>query len=165
MTRSGAVLKRAAGERRMTVAAILRAKGPDVVTLGRGAAVGEAAALLAEHRIGAVPVVGDSAEPGGSGKVLGVFSERDVIACLAEHGAAALDRRVGDAMTAPAVTVGPDDPVIGALSLMTRRRVRHLPVVDGGRLVGIVSIGDLVKYRIDGIEADAAAMRSYIQSA
>ena len=148
----------------MTVAVILRAKGPEVVTLAGHATVGEAAAMLAERRIGAAPVVADEAGTNG-GAVLGVFSERDVIACLAEHGAAGLDRSVADVMTAPAVTVGPDEPVIGALSLMTRRRVRHLPVTDGGRLVGIVSIGDLVKYRIDRIEADAAAMRSYIQSA
>jgi CBS domain-containing protein len=68
-------------------------------------------------------------------------------------------------MTAPAITVSPAEPAIGALSLMTRRRVRHLPVIEGGRVIGVVSIGDLVKYRIDRIEADAEAMRSYIQSA
>ena len=68
-------------------------------------------------------------------------------------------------MTAPAVTVDPSDSVLGALSLMTRRRIRHLPVVQDGRVIGIVSIGDLVKYRIERIEADAAAMRDYIQQA
>ena len=94
-----------------------------------------------------------------------MFSERDVIRILAERGAAALDAPVTDAMTAPAITTEPAVPVLGALSLMTRRRVRHLPVVEGGALIGIVSIGDLVKYRIDRIEADAAAMRDYIQSA
>jgi len=84
---------------------------------------------------------------------------------LLEHGAAALERTVADIMTAPAITVGPDEAVIGALSLMSKRRIRHLPVVEGNRIVGMVSIGDLVKYRIDRIEADAEAMRSYIQSA
>ena len=142
----------------MTIAAILNSKGHEVVTIPAGARVREAVALLAERRIGAVPVV-----EGGS--VAGVFSERDVIYALAAEGASALDKTVGEAMTAPAVTVEPKDAALSALSLMTRRRVRHLPVLDGGRMIGVVSIGDLVKYRSDRIEADAAAMRDYIQSA
>lgn len=142
----------------MTIATILRDKGDAVTTIAAGASVAEALALLADKRIGAVPVMQD-------GAVAGIFSERDVIHCLATHGAAGLERSVGDVMTAPAITVSRDEAVLGALSLMTRRRIRHLPVVDDGRLVGLVSIGDLVKYRIDRIEADAAAMRSYIQSA
>ena len=142
----------------MTIAAILGGKGRDVVSVTPGHTVLEAVALLGERRIGALPVVeGDS--------VLGVFSERDVIHCLREGDTAALGRTVGEVMTAPAVTVAPGDAVIGALSLMTQRRIRHLPVMDGDRLVGLVSIGDLVKYRIDRIEADAAAMRDYIQQA
>jgi len=141
----------------MTIAAILKGRG-EVVTLTAQTSVTTAAALLARHRIGAAPVmIGE--------EIAGVFSERDVISGLADHGTASLDRAVGEVMTAPAVTVAPDDSVIGALSLMTRRRIRHLPVTEGGRLVGIVSIGDLVKYRIERIEADAAAMRAYIQSA
>ena len=88
-----------------------------------------------------------------------------MIRVLAGDGAAALDRPVADVMTAPAITAAPDQPVLGALTVMTRRRVRHLPVVDADGVIGIVSIGDLVKYRIDRIEADAAAMRDYIQSA
>jgi CBS domain-containing protein len=146
------------GESAMTIAAILNSKGHEVVTIAAAASVREAVALLAERRIGAVPVTDD-------GAVVGVFSERDVIYGLASAGAAVLDRTVGEVMTAPAVTVEPKDAALAALSLMTRRRVRHLPVVDGGRMVGVVSIGDLVKYRIDRIEADAAAMRDYIQSA
>lgn len=142
----------------MTIAAILKTKGGEVVSLGPDATVAEAVALLAERRIGAVPVMRGE-------EVAGIFSERDVIGCLQAHGPAALVRRVGDVMTAPPRTVTPDEPVIGALSLMTRRRIRHLPVIEAGRLVGFVSIGDLVKYRIDRIEADAAAMRDYIQSA
>ena len=142
----------------MTIAAILTIKGGEVVSLPPDASVADAVALLAERRIGAVPVMeGD--------RVAGIFSERDVIHCLRAHGEAALGRRVGEVMTAPAQTVGPADAVLAALSLMTRRRIRHLPVLDGERLVGFVSIGDLVKYRIDRIEADAAAMRDYIQSA
>ncbi|HEU0044187.1 CBS domain-containing protein [Sphingomonas sp.] len=142
----------------MTIAAILRDKGPDVVSIGPDASVADAVKLLSERRIGAVPVVED-------GAVAGIFSERDVIHCLQAKGAAALDGSVREAMTAPAISVAPEQPVIGALSLMTQRRIRHLPVVADGALVGFVSIGDLVKYRIDRIEADAAAMRDYIQSA
>lgn len=142
----------------MTIAAILKTKGDAVVTLPPSATVAGAVALLAEKSIGAAPVIeGD--------RVVGVFSERDVMHCLAARGAAALQLAVGEVMTAPARTVSPEDSVIGALSLMTRRRVRHLPVLDEDRLVGFVSIGDLVKYRIDRIEQEAEAMRSYIQSA
>jgi CBS domain-containing protein len=142
----------------MTIAAILAGKGRDVISITTHQNLGEAVALLAERRIGAVPVM-------DGGQVVGIFSERDVIHALSDHGADALDRKVGDVMTSPAITVGPSEAVIGALSLMTRRRIRHLPVVEGGRVIGVVSIGDLVKYRIDRIEADAEAMRSYIQSA
>ncbi|QNE32921.1 CBS domain-containing protein [Sphingomonas sp. NBWT7] len=142
----------------MTIAAILRTKGHDIVSVSPDETVRGAIALLASRRIGAVPVIEGRA-------VSGVFSERDVIYCLKDGDTAVLDRAVRDVMTAPALTVSPDDSVIGALSLMTRRRIRHLPVVDGGRVVGIVSIGDLVKHRIDRIEADAAAMRDYIQQA
>jgi CBS domain-containing protein len=141
----------------MTIEAILHNKGSDVVAIAHTATVAEAVALLAERRIGAVPVLdGES--------VAGIFSERDVIHALAQHGPAALDRAVGDVMTAPAITVTRQEAALGALSLMTRRRIRHLPVVEEGRMIGLISIGDLVKYRIDRIEADAEAMRSYIQS-
>ncbi|QNQ08746.1 CBS domain-containing protein [Sphingomonas alpina] len=142
----------------MTIAAILGGKGREVISVTTQQSVREAVALLAQRRIGAVPVM-DGAN------VVGIFSERDVIHGLEAHGAAALDARVGDVMTSPAITVGLSEAVIGALSLMTRRRIRHLPVVQDGQVVGVVSIGDLVKYRIDRIEADAEAMRSYIQSA
>ena len=142
----------------MTIAAILGGNDRDVISTTAAVSVRDAVALLAQKRIGAVPVMdGD--------QVVGVFSERDVIHALAAQGAAALDATVGDVMTSPAITVGPSEAAIGALSLMTRRRIRHLPVIDGGRVVGIVSIGDLVKYRIDRIEADAEAMRAYIQQA
>jgi CBS domain-containing protein len=142
----------------MTIAAILGGKGQDVITISGACTVREAVALLAERRIGAVPVT----EGGG---VAGIFSERDVIYCLQREGAGALDRPVSDVMTAPAITVTRDEPVIAALALMTRRRIRHLPVVEGGALLGFVSIGDLVKYRVEKIEAEASQMRAYIQSA
>lgn len=142
----------------MTIAAILGGKGREVVSVTAHQTVAEVVKLLAGRRIGAVPVMEGP-------NVVGIFSERDVIHALEAHGAAALNAKIGDVMTAPAITVGPSEPVIGALSLMTQRRVRHLPVIEGGRVIGVVSIGDLVKYRIDRIEADAAAMRDYIQSA
>ncbi|QDZ08379.1 CBS domain-containing protein [Sphingomonas panacisoli] len=140
----------------MTIATILSGKGAEVTTITAAHSVADAVKLLAERRIGAVPVLKD-------GAVAGIFSERDVIHCLANDGAAGLARSVGEVMTAPAITVARDEAVLGALTLMTRRRIRHLPVVEGEALIGLVSIGDLVKYRIDRIEADAEAMRSYIQ--
>jgi CBS domain-containing protein len=142
----------------MTIAAILQTKSDAIWSLAPDDTLAQAVTLLAERRIGAAPVVED-------GRVVGIFSERDVIRCLAADGAAALDTRVRDAMTAPVRSVGRDEAVIGALSLMTQQRIRHLPVLDDNALVGFVSIGDLVKYRIDRIESDAAAMREYIQSA
>lgn len=143
----------------MTIAAILKGReGQEVVGIGRDASVADAIRLLADRRIGALPVL-------DAGKVVGVFSERDVVYCLAERGGAALDAQVEDVMTSPAQTVDPGQSVLGALSLMTRRRFRHLPVVDSAEsLVGFVSIGDLVKFRIEKIEAEAAAMRDYIQT-
>lgn len=142
----------------MTVKAILQTKGSKVLSITGDSSVSDAIALLSEHRIGALPVVSGD-------QVLGIFSERDVIYCVAREGAAALNRSVSDVMTAPAMTVDSDCAVLSALSLMTRRRIRHLPVVDSGALSGFISIGDLVKHRIEKIEAEAEAMRSYIQSA
>lgn len=142
----------------MTIAAILKTKGSDVLQVSPDATVLSVVALLAEKRIGCVPVV-------DKGQVIGIFSERDVVHQLGGSGPAMLDALVRDAMTAPAVTIESEMPVISALSLMTRRRIRHLPVVDDGTIVGFVSIGDLVKYRIDRIEAEAAALRDYIQTA
>ena len=142
----------------MTIAAILGGKGHEVVAVAPARSVSEAVRLLAERRIGAVPVIDGDA-------VLGIFSERDVIHCLERDGAAALERRVAEVMTSPAITVGPAESILGALALMTQRRIRHLPVIEGGRCIGFVSIGDLVKHRIDRIESEAEAMRSYIQSA
>ncbi len=142
----------------MTIAAILSGKGSDVVSIAGDRTVAEAVALLAERRIGAVPVMDGDA-------VAGIFSERDVIHSLEQHGAAALDRPVSQVMTAPAITVTRDESILAALALMTRRRIRHLPVVERGECVGFVSIGDLVKYRIDRIESEANEMRAYIQQA
>jgi CBS domain-containing protein len=141
----------------MTIRAILSSKGGDVLSVGSDDRVSDAVALLAEKRIGALPVI-------DNGQVVGIFSERDVVYGIARNGAGALDARIGDVMTTPAMTVEPDSAVMSGLSLMTRRRIRHLPVVEGNSVVGFVSIGDLVKYRIEKIEAEAAAMRDYIAS-
>ncbi|MFM5929639.1 MAG: CBS domain-containing protein [Novosphingobium sp.] len=143
----------------MTIGRVIASRPhPEVITCNAGCTVREAIAILAEKRIGALPVTD------GDG-VIGIFSERDVVYCLASEGASALDKPVRDVMTAPAITVAPDTEVLSALALMTRRRIRHLPVTQEGRTVGFVSIGDLVKHRIDRIEADAEAMRAYIQTA
>ena len=142
----------------MTIAAILEGKGHDAITVDADMTVADAARILADKRIGAMPVT-------RGGELAGIFSERDILYCLAKEGAPALDKHVGELMTAPAITVDPTTSILAALSVMTQRRIRHLPVVDGGRLVGVVSIGDLVKHRIERIEAEANAMRTYIQSA
>ena len=142
----------------MTIGAILKARNAEIFTLRLDQNVADAVSLFATHRIGAAPVMHGE-------EVAGIFSERDVIRCLQEHGTTALGLRISEVMTTPPLTVTPDEQVMGALSLMTHRRVRHLPVVADGRLVGFVSIGDLVKFRIDQVEADAEAMRAYIQQA
>lgn len=141
----------------MTIGRIIEGRG-DVVTCETSTLVRDAVALLSDRRIGAVPVM-------ENGEIAGIFSERDVIYRLSEFGADVLDMPLGHIMTAAPVTVDPGTSVMAALSLMTRRRIRHLPVVERGRMVSFVSIGDLVKYRIDKIEGEAAAMRDYIQTA
>lgn len=142
----------------MTIRSILAARDQVVLSVGTSTLVSEAVQMLAEKRIGAMPVV-------NGGTVCGIFSERDVLYGLAREGASILERSVGDVMISPAITVDPDAAILTALSLMSRRRIRHLPVVEADKLVGFVSIGDLVKSRIDRIEAEAAAMRDYIQMA
>jgi len=138
----------------MTLAVLLRDRGP-VFHVSPDTAVRDVIALLAEKRIGAVPVIDD-------GRVEGIMSERDVIHSLSRDGPVILDWSVERVMTRPAITVDSNLPVLAGLSLMTSRRIRHLPVVESGKLVGFVSIGDLVKARIERIETEAEAMRSYI---
>lgn len=142
----------------MTITAILQGKGREVTQVRSSDTVHAVVRLLSEKRIGCVPVVDD-------GQVVGIFSERDLVHLIAREGAAVLERPVRDVMTSPAITTDDKTPVIHCLSLMTKKRVRHLPVVVNGALLGIVSIGDLVKFRIDSIESEAAALRDYIQSA
>lgn len=130
----------------------------NIVSCTHTDSVRDAVALLAGKRIGAIPVMdGD--------KVAGIFSERDVLYRLAEEGAMCLDKAVGEVMTSPAITCTADTSANGALGLMTRRRIRHLPVVDGDRMVGFISIGDIVKGRIDEVTHEAEQMRQYIQTA
>lgn len=142
----------------MTIAAVLQGKGSAVETIAADASLFDAVQRLGEKRIGALPVV-------DGGRIAGVVSERDVIYCLRNHGREALDWPVGRVMSSPAVTVDSQTDVLAALALITERRIRHLPVVERGEIRGIVSIGDLVKYRMERIEAEADAMRAYIQSA
>jgi CBS domain-containing protein len=139
----------------MSIRAILQSRDHDVISVPTEVSVTDAVALLAERRIGALPVV-------DNGKVCGIFSERDVVYGLAREGASFLSKTVADVMITPPITVSPDEGAIDSLSLMTMRRIRHLPVIEGGALVGFVSIGDIVKYRIEKIEAEAAALRDYI---
>jgi len=142
----------------MTIAAVLRGKGSNVETIGAEATLFDAVLQLGTRRIGALPVV-------EAGRITGIISERDIIYCLKDNGAEALDWPVSRVMSSPAITADLETDVLAALALMTERRIRHLPVVEGGEIRGIVSIGDLVKHRMERIEAEADAMRSYIQSA
>ena len=142
----------------MTIASVLHGKGNAVETIAGDATLFDAVRRLGEKRIGALPVV-------ESGRITGIISERDVIYCLRDHGPEVLEWQVSRVMSSPAITADSDTDVLSALGLMTQRRIRHLPVVERGEIRGIVSIGDLVKYRMERIEAEADAMRTYIQSA
>jgi CBS domain-containing protein len=142
----------------MTMTAVLEGKGSEVETISADASLFDAVRRLGEKRIGALPVVED-------GRIVGIVSERDVIYCLRDRGRDALDLPVSQVMSSPAITVDSQTQVLAALALITERRIRHLPVVERGEIRGIVSIGDLVKYRMERIEAEADAMRAYIQSA
>ncbi|TIX49131.1 CBS domain-containing protein [Alteraurantiacibacter aquimixticola] len=139
----------------MSIARIIEGRQQDIVSCTADDSVRDVAALLAERRIGALPVMDGE-------NVAGIFSERDLLYCVAREGEAVLSRSVGEVMTAPAISIDPGQSVLRALSLMTRRRIRHLPVVENGKLLGFVSIGDLVKYRMDQIEEEAEQMREYI---
>ena len=141
----------------MTIGAILHGRSGAVISARKDDNVRSVVDLLAQHRIGAVPVVEGNA-------VVGIFSERDLVRLISSYGPEALDRTLDEVMTKSPVTCDSHMVVIGALSLMTQKRIRHLPVVDDGALVGFVSIGDLVQYRIDHLEAEASAMRDYIAS-
>lgn len=140
----------------MLIAHVIRDKGALVHTLHAAATLEEAARELDAKRVGALVVID------AEGAIAGVFSERDLVREIARRGAVALSDTVGAAMSREVVTAQGDETVDECLARMTDRRVRHLPVVEEVRLVGIVSIGDLVKHRIAAAEADAAAMQAYI---
>lgn len=143
----------------MDIARLLAGRASsDVITCDVDMTMREALSILAQKRIGALPVM-------RAGEVAGIFSERDVIYCLESEGEASLSKKVGEVMTAPAITVAPSAGIDEALELMTRRRIRHLPVVENGSMCGFVSIGDLVKTQVDSLAHEAQAMRTYIQSA
>jgi CBS domain-containing protein len=139
----------------MTLASILQKREGDVIQVTPDTSVRAVVQLLADHRIGAVPVVEDD-------QVIGIMSERDLVYSLRRDGAAILEWPVERVMTRPAITVEPSVAILTGLSLMTKRRIRHLPIVESGRMIGFVSIGDLVKARIELIEGEAEAMRAYI---
>lgn len=142
----------------MTIAAILQGRDDyAIISVSPDMGVHDVLALLADKRIGAVPVVEQE-------QVIGIMSERDMIYGIRRDGAQFLDKITRDVMTSPVITVPSVTSPLEALAMMTRRRIRHLPVVDDGVLVGFVSIGDLVKARIERIEQEAAAMREYIQT-
>ncbi len=143
----------------MNVEAILRDKGRAVATIGPEQTIAAALAALRADNIGALVVSADGEH------VDGIISERDIVRGLADRGDALLSLTVAEAMTRPAVTCGPADSVADLMAEMTNRRIRHLPVVDHGRLCGIVSIGDLVKSRLDEIEYEARSLRSFIAGA
>jgi CBS domain-containing protein len=142
----------------MTVAAILDTKGTNVVLASPATTMAEAVALLAGKRIGAL-VVCDAA-----GTLCGILSERDVVRALARDGGAALERPLADYMTAEVETTERAEIMPSLMERMTDGRFRHMPVVEDGRLLGIVSIGDVVKFRVAEIEAEAHAMREYIRA-
>jgi CBS domain-containing protein len=143
----------------MTVKAILCKKGRDVVTIDPSATLEAAIATLAEQRIGALVV------PGADQRVIGILSERDVVRTFAELGADALTRRLAQVMTREVVTCGEGDTAVAIMELMTNGRFRHVPVVERDRLVGIVSIGDIVKHRLSIMEQESTALHDYIHSA
>ncbi|MFL4969386.1 MAG: CBS domain-containing protein [Xanthobacteraceae bacterium] len=143
----------------MTVKAILSRKGTDIVTIEPTATLAEAAKLLAERRIGAVLVLGIE------GRVAGILSERDIVRALAERGAKVLDERVDQVMTRKVFTCTETDTVAQLMEQMTAGKFRHVPVIDQGRLTGIISIGDVVNHRLHEIENESNALREYILTA
>jgi CBS domain-containing protein len=142
----------------MTIARLIQGRSVQMIRCTGRTPVREAVALLADKRIGAMPVFDGE-------RICGIFSERDVIHQLRELGPTMLERTVSELMTAPPIMVTPETTVLDALTLMTRRRFRHLPVVSEGKVVDFISIGDLVKYRIDAVQSEAEAMRDFIQMA
>ncbi len=141
----------------MTVARVLSGKGSDVISVSPGDTVEQAAGILAEHKIGAILVMeGDT--------IAGVLSERDIVRAIGTKGSKTLKGPVSELMTEKVITCAKDDSIANVMGLMTDKRIRHVPVMEKGKLLGIVSIGDLVKERIAQSEHEAAALRDYISA-
>ena len=143
----------------MTVKAILASKGDNVVTIEPTASLAAAVKILADRRIGALVVFG------ADRRVVGIVSERDIVRALAERGERALDEPVGQVMTRKVVTCTSAETIVAIMERMTAGKFRHVPVVEDGQLVGIVSVGDVVKHRLHEIEHESAALRDYILTA
>jgi CBS domain-containing protein len=145
------------GETDMFLEQIVKEKGGQVYSVAESATLKECAELLEKRKVGAMVILNEA------GSLIGVISERDIVRNIAKSGAAALSATVGQAMTRQVLTARPRDTVESAMSRMTDRRIRHLPVLEGGRMIGVVSIGDLVKWRLAEADAEVEAIRSYIQ--
>jgi CBS domain-containing protein len=143
----------------MTIRMILAEKGREIVSIEPAATLKSAATLLAEKRIGAVLILG------ADHRIIGILSERDIVRAIGERGTAALDEPVSQTMTRKVSTCTEGETLVSIMERMTEGKFRHVPVVDQGRLAGIVSIGDVVKYRLREMEHDSAAMRDYILTA
>lgn len=142
----------------MTIDQILNDKGREVFTVKSHETLHDVARMLDARRIGAVVALDDD------GSIAGVLSERDIVRQMARNGEGALSMPVADAMTRAVITVESTETMDNALQLMTDRRIRHLPILQAGRLIGVVSIGDLVKWKIAETEAEAEAMKSYLSA-
>jgi len=142
-----------------TVSAILAGKGREIVSIEPNASLASAVARLAEKRIGAVLILG------ADSRIVGILSERDIVRALAERGSAALGEPVSQTMTRKVSTCSESETVASIMERMTEGKFRHFPVVDQGRAIGLISIGDVVKYRLQQMESDSAAMHDYILTA
>ncbi len=140
----------------MMIAQILGAKGSVVHAVSAEASLTDAARELTDKKVGCVIVLD------AEGEIQGILSERDIVREIARRGASALDDTVASAMSRAVVTISPDETIEDGLARMTDRRLRHLPVLRGGALIGLVSIGDLVKRKIEEVEVEAASLRAYI---
>jgi CBS domain-containing protein len=140
----------------MNVESVINSKGSSVVTARPDVPVSQIAKLLSDAGIGAVVISADNA------RVLGILSERDIVRAIAEQGDQALTLPASDLMTRDVVTCNPADHVAELMGIMTKRRIRHLPVVSEGTLSGIISIGDVVRCRVQEIESEAEALRTYV---
>jgi CBS domain-containing protein len=143
----------------MIVKAILSAKGGDVISIDPTATLDTAVKTLAEHKIGALLVLGPDR------RVTGILSERDIVRALAQRGAGVLSEPLAHVMTRKVVTCSESDSVGVLMERMTTGKFRHLPVIEDERVIGVVSIGDVVKHRLQEIEQESAALRDYIQTA